>query len=235
MIAGSVIALTRGVESALTGASGWRVSSEVPVDPDSPEARQWLADELAKPEYQAAQPSWFDLLAAAIRDWFLSLNFDGAGGPPQLGILLVSVAIIVAIVILFLVFGVPRLNRRSRVTGALFGDNDDRNSAAIRKSAEQAASRRDFAIAIAEMFRAIARGLAERTVLSVSPGTTAHDFGSRAGRAFPEHDEALAAAASSFDSVRYLGGLGSEEDYAAIAQLESRLRVSKPELAAVSS
>jgi len=30
------------------------VPFDVPVDPDAPEARQWLADELSKPQYQAA-------------------------------------------------------------------------------------------------------------------------------------------------------------------------------------
>ena len=34
------------------------------------------------------------------------------------------------------------------------------------------------------MFRAVARGLAERTVLTVTPGTTASGFATRAGAAF---------------------------------------------------
>lgn len=226
--------MTLGVWSVV-GAIGAVVPVEVPVDPDAPEARQWLSDELAKSEYQAAQPTWFDLLAASIRDWFLSLNFDSAGGPPQLGILIVVIAIALALVIVFLVFGVPRLNRKSRVSGSLFGDEDDRTAATIRRSAEHAASRGDYATAIAEMFRSIARGLAERTVLTVTPGTTAHDFGTRAGRAFVEHRDALTQAASAFDDVRYLGREGTQKDYLAIAALESALRASKPDLQAVHS
>jgi hypothetical protein len=224
-----------GITSIGLGALSGLVPTEVPVEPDGPEARQWLSDELAKPEYLSAQPTWFDLLAASIRDWFSSLNFSGGGGPPGLGVLVVVVAIALALLIAFLVFGVPRLNRRSTVTGTLFGDDDDRNSSAIRRAAEQAAARDDFATAIAEMFRAIARGLSERTILTVTPGTTAHDFGTRAGRSFPGDAPALSDAAAAFDDVRYLGRDGTRAQFEALASLESRLRASKPELQAVSA
>jgi len=214
-------------------ALGGLIRADVPVEPDGPEARQWLSDELAKPEYLSAQPTWFDLLAASIRDWFASLDFSGAGGPPGIGVLIVIVAIAIAITIAFLVFGVPRINRRSTVTGLLFGDEDDRTSSTIRLAAEHAAASNDFATAIAEMFRAIARGLSERTILMVTPGTTAHDFGTRAGHAFPNDASALTDAAAAFDDVRYLGREGTREQFEAIASLESRLRATKPDLLAV--
>ena len=57
---------------------------EVPVDPDAPEARDWLVRELANPEYEAARPTWFDLLAQRVVEWFESLRFTpGEGGFPQ--------------------------------------------------------------------------------------------------------------------------------------------------------
>ncbi len=43
----------------------------------------------------------------------------------------------------------------------------------------RAAEAGDFATAIAEMFRALARGLSERTIVMTSPGTTAHGFARR--------------------------------------------------------
>jgi len=200
----------------------------VPVDPDAPEAQEWLKDELAKPPYVEAQPSWFDRLAGAIVDWFQSLELGGAQGPPALGSLIIIVVVAVALVILFLVFGLPRLNRRSRVTGSLFGDDDARTAAAMRKDAEAAARANDFALAIAEMFRAIARGLAERTILTTSPGTTAHDFARRAGRLFPDQSIELDGASIAFDDVRYLGREGTPEQYASVAALEQSLRTAKP-------
>jgi hypothetical protein len=206
----------------------------VPVDPDAEEARRWLIEELAKPDYRAAQPTWFDRLAAAVRDWFESLSFGSVDGPPGLGALLVVLAVLAALVVAFLVFGLPRFGRKSAVTGDLFGQHDDRDAAAIRRAAETAAAAGDFELAIAEMFRSTARGLAERTVVTTSPGTTAHDFAVRAATAFPDFAEALSAAATSFDGVRYLGRAGSPDEYAALAALERGLRAARPQLQAVS-
>jgi hypothetical protein len=202
--------------------------ADVPVDPDAPEARQWLLDELSKADYRAAQPTWFDRLSGAIGDWLASLRFDSAGGPPGLGTLIVVLAVAAVLVVAFLVFGLPRLNRRSTVTGSLFGENDDRDAAAMRLAAGGAASRGDYSLAITEMFRAIARGLAERTVVTTLPGTTAHSFAARAGTSFPVHAAALASAAADFDDVRYLGREGSEASYRAIADLELALRSASP-------
>jgi hypothetical protein len=200
----------------------------VPVEPDRPGARQLLADELAKQEYQRAKPSWFDLLLGAIRDWFDSLQFGSAEGPPAFGMLVLLIVIGVLLLIAFLVFGVPRLNRRSALSGSLFGEDDARTAAQMRAAAEAAAARGDYAVAIAEIYRAIARGLAERTVLTTSPGTTAHDFATRAARAFPSSASELTASASAFDDVRYLGGDGSREKYEMVTQLERTLRSAKP-------
>lgn len=201
---------------------------DVPVDPDAPEAQQLLRDELAKPAYVQAQPNWFDRFVSAFLDWFESLGIGTGGQPPPLGTAVIVAVIIAAIVVLFFVFGLPRLNRRSRVTGSLFGEDDARTAAVIRRFAEHAASAGDYTLAIAEMFRSIARGLAERTVLTTSPGTTARDFARRAGRVFPDHSTALDAAALTFDDVRYLGVEGTADQYAAVAALESNLRAAKP-------
>jgi len=215
--------------------SGWAgaISAFVPVDPDADEARRLLLDELSKAEYREAQPTWFDRLAAAIGDWLQSLTVGSAGGPPGIGVLIVILVVVVALVVAFLVFGLPRLATRSRDSGSLFGDDDARDAATIRRAAESAASGGDFALAITEMFRATARGLAERTVLTTSPGTTAHDFAQRAATAFPAFVGPLGDAAASFDQVRYLGREGTRAQYDAIAALERGLREEKPVLETV--
>jgi hypothetical protein len=205
----------------------------VPVDPDAPEARQWLQDELSKQEYVAAQPTWFDRLSGAIGDWLASLSFGSAGAPGGLGTLIVVLLVVVVLVVAFLVFGLPRLNRRSSVSGSLFGENDDRDAAAMRRAAESAAAQGDYSLAVAELFRSIARGLAERTVLTTSPGTTARNFAARAGAAFTASAEALAVAAIDFDDVRYLGHEGTRSQYDRLAALETELRTARPVLAAV--
>ena len=202
---------------------------DVPVDPTAPEAREWLRQELAKQEYQAARPTWFDQLAKWIQDRIGDLiGTSGPGGPPGLGGTVIVVLVVAAIVIAFFVFGVPRLNRKSTVAGALFGEDDFRDAAAMRAAAESAAARGEYDLAIAEAFRALARGLAERTILTVNPGSTARDFSERAGTPFPGLAEEFVAAAVIFDEVRYLGRPGTREHYDQVATLEKLARQAKP-------
>jgi hypothetical protein len=199
-----------------------------PLDPDAPEARRLILDELAKPEYQQAQPNWLDQLASAFLEWFQSIQVSGTGGPSSSAMIVVVVAVLLVAIVAFLVFGLPRLDRRSRVTGSLFGEDDDRTAAAMRRDAAQAAASGDYTLAIAELFRAIARDLAERTVLTVSPGTTARDFAGRAGRAFPASADQLGDAAVAFDDVRYLDRVGTADEYERLVTLDRALRDTRP-------
>lgn len=201
---------------------------DVPVDPEPPEAKQWLIDELSKPQYQAAKPTLFDQIAKAISDWFASLQIGSVEGPPAFGFGVLLVLVVVGVVVAFLIFGVPRLNRRSRVAGELFGEDDDRSSTDMRRDASAAASRGDYATAIAELFRALARGLAERTIVTVTPGTTARGFAGRAAVTFPLAADRLITAADAFDGVRYLGHPGSAEEYERLVALEAELRTARP-------
>ncbi|MHC5795284.1 DUF4129 domain-containing protein [Lacisediminihabitans sp. FW035] len=207
------------------------VRLDVPVDPDSAEAQRWIIQELAKPEYRAAQPTWFDRASKAFWDWLQSLKIDSGPGVQGPILIIALLVVVAALVAAFFIFGTPRLNRRSSGGGALFGDEDTRDAAAMRRSAEDAAARSDWVLAIEEIFRSIARGLAERTLVTVSPGTTARDFAVRAGTVLPAFSERLSAAASVFDDVRYLGREGTEEAYRSASSLESDLRAARPALA----
>jgi hypothetical protein len=201
---------------------------DVPVGPDAGQARDWIIAELAKPEYRAAEPTWFDRLSQAFLDWLGSLKF-GVGGAAQAPLLFAVGGIVVAAaVVAYLIFGPPRLGRRSTVVGSLFGDDDSRDSAAMRRAAADAAGREDYTLAIEEQFRAIARGLAERTVLTVSPGTTARDFAGRAGTSFPALAARLTTAAETFDGVRYLDRTGTRDGYLELTSLETTLRATRP-------
>ena len=108
--------------------------------------------------------------------------------------------------------------------------HDDRDALALRRAAEAAAAAGDYDIAIEEEFRAIARGLSERGVVTTFPGTTAHGFAGLASVAFPGAGESLEQAASLFDGVRYLGDAGTENGWIMIRSLERTLRESKPRL-----
>jgi hypothetical protein len=200
----------------------------IPVDPDAPEARQWLRDELAKAPYQAAQPTWFDRLSQAIFDWFASLSFTGDGGNAWLALAgtLIGVAVLVAAV---LIFGLPRRARRLRQQSiGLFADDDRRTAAEIRRAAAAAAAAGDWTLACEEAFRATAQGLAERTIVRPTPGTTAHTVAELASAAFPSEQGRLRQGAVVFESVRYLGGTGTESGYRSLLDLDATLQAARP-------
>lgn len=202
---------------------------DVPVDPAPPEATQWLLDELARPEYAAAQPTIVDLVGRAIADWLNGILSGSSGAPPLLA-LVIGLAVVAAIVVVAIVFGGRvRLARRAAAPHDLFDGDERRSARDLRDAAAEAAWRGDWAAATADAYRAIARGAAEREIVAVVPGMTAHGFATIAAGAFPMEAAALADAADAFDAVRYLGRAGSEEDYRAVAALGARLDAARAE------
>jgi hypothetical protein len=205
---------------------------DVPVDPDGPEAQRWLIEELATSPYQSAKPSPFDQLVTQITDWINSL-IDSLGsvqlpGAGNLLNLLILLGVVAVLVVAFLIFGLPRVNRRSAATGELFGEDDVRDAAVLRRDADRAAAAGDYTTAIEELFRAVARGLDERTLVSFFPGSTARDVAVRAGAVFPDAADRLLDAARGFDGVRYLGATGTAEGWQRLVELERELRTARP-------
>jgi hypothetical protein len=201
----------------------------IPVDPDAPQAHDWVVQELAKPEYQAAKPTWFDLASKAVQDWLASLFSSGGGSFSGVLLIVLTVVVIALLAVAFIVFGLPRINRRSRLAGdALFGADDTRDAATLRSSAERAARAGDWALAVEERFRAIAQSLDERTIVMLTPGTTANGFAVRAASAVPAESERLAAAARTFDGVRYLGRTAVAAQYDELVALDQSLQAARP-------
>ena len=215
----------------MSGVLGLIIGADVPVDPSSPDAKAWIDGELAKPEYQAAKPTWFDIASKAVQDWLASL-FQGSGGSFGPVLLAVVIVLIAGLVIAaFLIFGMPRLNRRGAdARRSVFGDGDLRSAAELRASASAAARAHDWVLAIEELFRTIAQSLDERTIVTVSPGTTAAEFAARAADAVPDERQRLREAARSFDEVRYLGRSGSEAQYQQLVALDAALQQARTRL-----
>ncbi|QPZ37305.1 DUF4129 domain-containing protein [Paramicrobacterium chengjingii] len=201
-----------------------------PLNPGRDEAYDWLVRELSKPEYTAAKPSLIDRIAAAIKEWFLSLVVPGSGTFAAWVPVIIVVLVVAAVVAAILIWGVPRRNRARRQAAALFGDDDTRTARELRAHARQAAQTGDWETAVLEIFRALARGLDERTLVTVLPGTTAGGFASAAASTFPAHAERLRSAASDFDSVRYLDGRATTEQYETIARLDAEISSTTPHL-----
>lgn len=201
---------------------------DVPLVPDAPDARDLLQQELSKPEYQTAQPTLWDIISKAFWDWVNSLRVPGDGPFTGLFPIIAMVVVVIGIVVAFVVWGVPRLNRRSARRLELFGERDDRTADELRRDARAAATAGDWTLALQELYRAVARGLAERTIVVVTPGTTAHGFAGRATVAFPAERQTLAAAADVFDAVRYLDATGTEAQFRELEGLDARLSSAAP-------
>ncbi|MGA0568883.1 DUF4129 domain-containing protein [Rathayibacter sp. KR2-224] len=205
-----------------------------PLNPDGPTAQEWLRQELAKPEYQAEKPTWFDRVAQQIGDWFSSLgaNFGGNGAwiLASIGIAIVAALIVAA----FVVFGLPRLRRRAPAS-VVFDEDDGRSTADLRKDAASAASGGRYAEAVRDLFRAIGRSLGERTIVLLLPGTTSQELAAEAASALPEFAERLRAAAMLFDGVRYLGRTADRDDYESLAALDRGLARAVPRLDATAA
>jgi hypothetical protein len=211
------------------------VIRDVPVDPDDEQARRWLDDELGRGDepYQPPEPPgwWQDFL-----DWLERL-LSGIGAPETptpgfqtgqaVGIVVAIILIVAILVVAFAIFGLPRLRRRSTVTGDLFGEDDDRSALQLRTAAQRAADAGDYTSAVIELFRSLARDLAERGIVVTFPGTTARDFARRTGLVFPAATDRLADAAAVFDQVRYLGGVGTVDQWRRMSALDAELRAAR--------
>lgn len=169
-----------------------------PLDPTSPQARQWLEDELSKGIYRE-QKGLLERFLDWV-DWLLSRT-PGGGLPgwtfwAALALILAVVALLVA----------RSLRAERRMTGPLGEgvlDGPARTAAEHRASAARALESGDVDTAVLEAYRAIARSAIERTLLDDLPGRTPHEVAVELGPVFPASAPALADAADSFDAVRY--------------------------------
>lgn len=201
--------------------------------PDGDDARRQAQEELAKPEYQAAKPNWFDQLAADIAEWFRGLfDGDGPGAVAPFALTLITIVIVAAIVVALLVWGRPRSSRAVRRRTDLLGERDDRTAAQLRADAERRARDGAWDEAVVLRFRALARGLLERDLIDPAPGATAQAIAREAVPALPALSEQLHDAATLFDAVRYLGSEAGEAEYAALAATDDRVRSTAPRLVA---
>ncbi|KAB1659498.1 DUF4129 domain-containing protein [Pseudoclavibacter chungangensis] len=201
-----------------------------PVEHDEETARELLRQELSKAEYVQARPTLIDQLINDFWNWVNGLSVPNASLPFDLSPLAVIVVAIVVVAIVALLVGRPALLRRRLAAGRqnVFLDDDTRTATELRAASERAAAAGDWTLAVLERFRAVARDLSDRTIISLRPGSTAHAVTSQASRAFPNDAGDLDRAATDFDAVRYLGRSGSEAAWLRTRDLDERIRRARP-------
>jgi len=194
------------------------------LDPSPQQARDWVTQELRGPEYQSP---WLESAIRWVTDQLSSLlnavrHLDGLA--PVVSVL---IAIIVFAVLAWVL---PRVRREPVVAsreGAVLEDLTI-TSRHYRDLAAQALRDGRPDDAVLDGFRAIAKDMSDRRVLTDAPGRTAHEAGLALGSAFPGHADRLAAAADLFDSVRYGHRLASADQAGQLLLLDADLVTTSP-------
>ncbi|WP_411373740.1 DUF4129 domain-containing protein [Arthrobacter sp. MPF02] len=206
------------------------MSAEPPVLPGAEEARRWAAEELAKPEYRDAAPSWAQTLWESFLDWLTSLDGPGqAPGPLPGPVIGIVIALVIAVAV---VLARPRLNAAARRPGDVFEPGTSLAAADYRQRAEAAAAAGKWGDAVVERFRALVASAEERLILDPQPGRTADEAARGLSVPFPLAAARLAQAAGTFDAVRYGNRTANSGDYQEVAGLDAALEAARPGQAA---
>lgn len=201
------------------------------LSPGAGEARRWILHELSKSQYRQGDPSFVERVGATVNDW-LSHAVHGVSAPfgPAGAIVLGAVVLVIAGIAVWWA-GRPRRTGTASAPGAVFEQGRARTAAEHRRLASAAAADGDWGAAVRERFRALARGLDERTVLDLQPGRTAHEIGAQAAAAFPALTARLADAARIFDDVYYGDRPATPGDYRAVSDTDDACAGARPDFA----
>lgn len=200
----------------------------LPAEIGRAEARELARRELEKRIYHRDDPS----LVERFLTWlFVQLGQRGADLVPGgwYGLILILLLLVLLIVAIRLRLG-PMGRSHAVPSAALAGATLTPQQ--HRTAAEQAAASGQWAEAIRERLRAIARDLEERVVIDPTPGRTADELAAEAGTALPDYASELRAAARIFDDVWYGNRPATRESYERLLRLDEDLRKAKPVTAA---
>jgi hypothetical protein len=200
---------------------------EPPVDPNREEAQRWAVEELSKPQYASAKPSWIDEVWNQFVEWLRSLNGDPINGPniamPLIGALAVVIIVVAVIAVR------PRLNARRKESAEVFDAESSVNADTFRARASAAAARADWHTAVVEQFRAVVRSAEDRAIIDIQAGRTADEAAAQLGQAFGAASSRLGDAARLFDGVKYGKAAATASDHGAVLALDTELSATKPD------
>lgn len=206
-----------------------RMRADVPVEPESDQAREWLSDELSRDIYADAEPGLLQRAWKAVTEW-LGEVLDGLegleAGPGTLVLALAAAAVAAVVVLVFR----PRRSNSAAKHGDVFAKDVVEAAQEHRARAEQAASAQRWDEALAERFRAMVRSAEERVIFEARPARTAAEAGAALSSAFPGSRSELLWLGRRFDEVMYGKSQASPDDCRRAAALDAVLESSRPAL-----
>jgi Domain of unknown function (DUF4129) len=158
--------------------------------------------ELAKPPYHRHDPTWLDKTLSWLWDHLLDVFSRASHDAPGHGLGLGLVLVLLAVGIVAIVMRVGPLRRPTTSREPVFGDTD-RPAADYRRTAAEYAAAYEWALAVRERLRAIARELEERGVLDPRPGRTADELCREASAQLPALATSFRDATQAFDAIWY--------------------------------
>ncbi len=202
------------------------------VDPiGRDQARELARRELEKQIYHRDDPSVVERILDKINDWIDSLTrtVNGAGQGSSSGgwIALIVVLVLLVLVMVAIMWRLGAVRGEAARRRTLLSD-EPMTAKDYRAAAEQHAAAGEWAEAIRERLRAVARDLEERVILDPRPGRTADELAAEAGAALPDVAEELTAAVMVFDEVWYGDRPGTADGYAQLTRLDERVQAAKP-------
>jgi hypothetical protein len=208
------------VLSSIARAAGGPNGSPAPITRDG--ARQAAKDELAKRGYHTDDPSAIQRAADWLIDKLTHLLDAAARHSPGNGMGLLVIVVVAAAVVAFVAVRVGRVRRTAKLGQPLL-DTRVESSADHRHRAETFAAQREWAQAVREWLRAVARELEERGVLDPRPGRTAAELCAETARELPGLSAELRRAASTFDAIWYGGRTAKPDDEQLLRALDRRV------------
>jgi hypothetical protein len=202
----------------------------VPVEPDREEARRLAIEELSRREYQAARPG---LLSRGLAWLFEQLSRIHLPDHTGSSIAVTGLLAVIVAVVLYALYRTGGLRRaaRLRAPAEVFAGSV-MDSAGHRAAADRHAARGEWTAAVLERFRAVARQLEERAIITPSTGRTADELAAEAALRLPPLDADLAAGARTFDEVCYGHRPGTPQADARLRGLDEAVRAARPAAAA---
>jgi hypothetical protein len=198
------------------------------------QARELARRELDKPIYHRDRPSFVDRMLDQIQEWFRKVSPQAKGGGTAPFSSTVTIVILLLLVALLVAAVLWWMRGRGNLKGGRKALLDERPTTAgdHRADAERFAAAGQWAEAIRERLRAIARDLEERVILDPRPGRTADELAREAGAVLPVD---LGPGVQVFDEVWYGDRPGTAEGYQLLKDLDEAVRKAKPRpLAAIS-